>query len=107
MSAPESHPVYASDRALAIRYDVAPVTIWRWSRSGRIPPPQRLGPNLSRWNIAEVDAALAKAAQEEAGKKSAGWTAALEARKAKKAPDAPLAKESRAARMAPAAKGDA
>lgn len=40
---------YFSDRELAKRYDVSRLTIWRWVREGFFPPPDKLGPNTSRW----------------------------------------------------------
>lgn len=55
----QTTPQFVSDRDLALRYGVCVSTIWRWAQKGRIPQPLRLGPNTTRWNIADVDAALA------------------------------------------------
>jgi prophage regulatory protein len=38
-----------SQRDLARRYHVNPVTIWRWVRQGKFPPAKEVGPNLKRW----------------------------------------------------------
>jgi len=75
-------PQYVSGRDLAGLYGVSVMTIWRWSKAGRIPAPLRLGENTSRWNLAEVEAALMKAAQEQAGMKTPGWVAAKAAKAA-------------------------
>lgn len=33
-------------------------TIWRWSREGRLPAPVKLGPNCTRWKLAQLEAHL-------------------------------------------------
>ena len=47
-------------RTLAQVLSVSEVTIWRWSKAGRLPKPRKLGANTTRWNVGEVRAALAK-----------------------------------------------
>jgi len=42
---------------MAARYSVVPMTIYRWSKSGRLPKPKKLGPNVTAWNVGEVRAA--------------------------------------------------
>lgn len=49
-------PQYLTDKALAERYAVHRVTIWRWVREGRFPSPVSLGPNCKRWKGSDVDA---------------------------------------------------
>ena len=33
-------------------------TVWRWSKSHRIPPPIRLSPRISAWNVGQLRQAL-------------------------------------------------
>lgn len=47
-------------RTLASLLDVSEVTIWRWSKSGKLPRPRKLGGNTTRFNVGEVRAAFAK-----------------------------------------------
>jgi predicted DNA-binding transcriptional regulator AlpA len=37
-------------------------SVWRWSKSGRIPAPRKIGANTSRWDSREVQAAIQKIA---------------------------------------------
>ena len=39
---------------VAERYGVSTDSIWRWKRSGRFPAPRRVGPNTTRWHIADL-----------------------------------------------------
>jgi predicted DNA-binding transcriptional regulator AlpA len=57
---PESAQVPA--RTLASLLDVSEVTIWRWSKIGKLPRPRKLGGNTTRFNVGEVRAAFAKLA---------------------------------------------
>jgi predicted DNA-binding transcriptional regulator AlpA len=41
---------------------VSPATVWRWSKSGRIPQPRKIGENSTRWDSREVQAAIQKMA---------------------------------------------
>ena len=34
------------------------VTIWRHSKSGRLPQPCKLGPGFARYDVLEIDAAM-------------------------------------------------
>lgn len=45
-----------SARQLAERYGVSKASIYRWVQEGVIPPPRKLGPRVSRWDAAEIDA---------------------------------------------------
>ena len=55
---PAPAPEFASDTDLARRYSVSRASIWRWSKEGIIPKPQKLGPNCTRWRLAGVVDAL-------------------------------------------------
>ena len=50
---PVTNPFLTVDQ-VAERYDVSAATIWRWKRSGRFPAPRRVGPNTTRWHIADL-----------------------------------------------------
>lgn len=44
---------------------VSEPTVWRWVKTGRLPAPKKLGPNVTAWNVGELRrsmAALAEAA---------------------------------------------
>ena len=49
-----------SDRTVAALLESSRATVWRWTREGRIPKPVKLGPNLTRWQVGPLRAALAK-----------------------------------------------
>lgn len=49
-------------RTLAGLLDISEVTVWRWSKSGKLPKPRKLGANTTRFNVGEVREALAKLA---------------------------------------------
>lgn len=53
---------YVSANTLAKALETSPSTIWRWSKSNRLPKPVKLGEGTTRWNAAEVHKALAKLA---------------------------------------------
>lgn len=53
---------YASASTLAAMLETTPSTIWRWSKSGRLPKPLKLGAGTTRWKVEEVNEALAKLA---------------------------------------------
>jgi prophage regulatory protein len=59
---PELPIEWASDIQLSRRYAVSRATIWRWANSGIIPPPVKVGPNVTRWHLTEVIAKLEAAA---------------------------------------------
>ena len=60
---PQQPPTeYANDIQLAQRYAVSRATIWRWHKDGIIPPAIKLGPNVTRWKLADVIAALEQSA---------------------------------------------
>ena len=39
---------------VAKRYAVSTDTIWRWSRKDDFPRPVKIGPNITRWRLADV-----------------------------------------------------
>lgn len=54
--------VYASAKTLALALETSETTIWRWTKSGKLPKPHRLGGGTTRWRTDEVRDALAKLA---------------------------------------------
>lgn len=52
---------YVRVDTVAQLYAVAPVSIWRWSRAGKIPSPRRLGSAVTAWNVGELRRNLASA----------------------------------------------
>lgn len=51
----ESRPRgWASDRELARYFSVSRATIWRWARDGRLPPPEKLSPGVTRWRWSDA-----------------------------------------------------
>ena len=42
---------WVSDKFLADYFGVSRCTIWRWVKIGKLPPPQKLGENTSRWDF--------------------------------------------------------
>lgn len=53
---------FVSARTLAAALETSICTIWRWSKSGRLPTPVKLSAGTTRWNVVEVHKALAKLA---------------------------------------------
>ena len=39
---------------------VSPVTVWRWSKSGRLPTPRRLSEGVTGWNVGELRQRMAQ-----------------------------------------------
>jgi predicted DNA-binding transcriptional regulator AlpA len=46
---------YLNVRDLMARYRIARSTVWDWVQKGRLPKPQKVGPNSSRWDVRELD----------------------------------------------------
>ena len=46
---------------VAALHGIGPATVWRWSESGRLPKPKKLGPRVSAWNVGELRANRGKA----------------------------------------------
>lgn len=49
-------------REMAALYGVSIATIWRWTAAGRLPQPQKVGINTTRWDGQAVAAAMESAA---------------------------------------------
>lgn len=47
---------------VAMLYATSQPNVWRWVKEGLIPPPRKLGPQTTVWNVGELRRALAKAA---------------------------------------------
>lgn len=54
--------VYASAKTLALAFETSETTIWRWTKSGKLPKPHKLGGGTTRWRTDEVCESLAKLA---------------------------------------------
>ena len=46
---------YLREPDLRERYGVGRTTIWRWVKTGNLPPPVRLGPNVVGWAEEKLD----------------------------------------------------
>ena len=44
---------------LVIIFSCSKATIWRWVKASRFPPPKKLGPRITVWNVAEIRKVLA------------------------------------------------
>jgi predicted DNA-binding transcriptional regulator AlpA len=54
--------VYASAKTLALAFETSETTIWRWTKSGKLPKPHKLGEGTTRWRTDEVRQSIAKLA---------------------------------------------
>jgi predicted DNA-binding transcriptional regulator AlpA len=48
---------WVSDKFLSDYYQVSRVTIWNWAKSGKLPPPQKIGDNTTRSDFQKILAA--------------------------------------------------
>lgn len=39
-------------------FGISTPTVWRWVKSGHLPAPVKLGPNVTRWNVGALRALL-------------------------------------------------
>ena len=46
--------LFLTDKQVADRYAVSTDSIWRWKRQGKFPAPVRVGPNCTRWRMADL-----------------------------------------------------
>lgn len=46
--------LFLTDKQVAERYVVSTDSIWRWKRQGNFPSPVRVGPNCTRWRMADL-----------------------------------------------------
>jgi prophage regulatory protein len=51
---PNPENLYLTVVQVAGRYDVSTDTIWRWSRNGVFPKGRKIGPNATRWRLADL-----------------------------------------------------
>jgi predicted DNA-binding transcriptional regulator AlpA len=56
--------LYVRARRLADMLDISPATVWRWVATKRLPPPRKLGPGVTAFDLAEVQRALRTGAQQ-------------------------------------------
>lgn len=49
-------PDYFSVQQVAARLGVSVATVWRWAADGTLPKPVKLGPNTTRWRVADIEA---------------------------------------------------
>lgn len=54
--------VYASAKTIALALETSETTVWRWSKSGKLPAPHKLSEGTTRWRTDELREALAKLA---------------------------------------------
>jgi len=50
--------IYLNKKEVAIKYNMSSSTVTRWSKSGILPMPIRLGPNTTVWIEDELDQAV-------------------------------------------------
>lgn len=48
--------LYLTVDQVAQRYGVSTDTIWRWARNGSFPKARRVGPNVTRWRLSDLEA---------------------------------------------------
>lgn len=47
--------LYLTVDQVAQRYSVSTDTIWRWSRNGDFPKQRKIGPNVTRWRMSDLE----------------------------------------------------
>ena len=47
---------WVSDKTLAEYYEVSRATIWRWVKIGKLPAPEKIGDNCTRWDFEKITA---------------------------------------------------
>lgn len=52
---------WVNDKFLSSYFQVSRVTIWRWVKIGKLPAPQKIGENTTRWDFDEITAAETQA----------------------------------------------
>ena len=58
----------ATTKGKAGRVPVSPATVWRWVKEGKFPPPFKLGPNTTVFDLDQVEQWLAQQADAGAGR---------------------------------------
>ena len=51
-----------TDKDIAKALGISRMTVWRWTKAGRLPQPRKLGGKTTRWDSVEVMAAIRKMA---------------------------------------------
>ena len=51
-----------TDRDVAQALGISRMTVWRWTKAGRLPQPRKLGGKTTRWDSLEVMEAIHKMA---------------------------------------------
>ena len=51
-----------TDKEVGKALGISRMSVWRWAKAGRLPQPRKLGGNTTRWDSAEVQAAIHKTA---------------------------------------------
>ena len=51
-----------TDKEIAQALGVSRMTVWRWTKAGRLPQPRKIGERTTRWDSEEVMAAIQKIA---------------------------------------------
>ncbi len=47
---------YQSANQVALRYNVTPISIWRWAKNDpNFPKPRKLSPRCTRWLLSELE----------------------------------------------------
>lgn len=54
LAAVEKRVGYSSDKTLARYFDVARSTIWEWTRTGKLPKPEKLSDGTSRFKNSKL-----------------------------------------------------
>ncbi len=55
--------LFYTDREVGERYGVSRLSVWRWVRDGRFPPPVKVGSRATRWRLADLEAFEAELGQ--------------------------------------------
>ena len=51
-----------TDKDIAKALGISRMTVWRWTKAGRIPQPRKIGERTTRWDSREVMEAIHKTA---------------------------------------------
>ena len=52
-----------TDKEVAHALGISRMSVWRWTKAGRLPKPRKIGGNTTRWDSVEVMAAIRKMAE--------------------------------------------
>ena len=51
-----------TDKEIAHALGISRMTVWRWTKAGRLPQPRKIGAHTTRWDSGEVMEAIRKMA---------------------------------------------